>query len=84
MTSRETIQINSILLNITGVQFQIYFSFLLLLLFYTGSYVTQTGLELMLQPKDDLGFLIYLLTAEVTATSHYTSCNRTPIGLCAD
>lgn len=56
MTSRETVQIYSISLNITGVQFQIYFSFLLL--FYTGSYVTQTGLELMLQPKDDLGFLI--------------------------
>lgn len=57
MTSRETVQIYLVSLNITGVQFQIYFSFLLLL-FYTGSYVTQTGLELMLQPKDDLGFLI--------------------------
>lgn len=68
MISRENTQMHSILLNITGVQFQKYF----VCLFYTSFYVTQTGLKLIMQPKMTLAFWsshLYLLTAEVTGTS---------------
>lgn len=52
-------------------------SFLLLLLFYTGSYATQTGLEFIMQSKMTLDFWsshLYLLTAEVAGTSQYAIC----------
>jgi hypothetical protein len=56
MSIRETIQIYSTLLNIIGVH-TVPHLFSFLVLFYTGSHVTQTGQNLY-EAKDALGFLI--------------------------